>query len=239
MGKFTHISDWVLHETDDYVFVNKPPYFPVVAERGKFTNIPVLDLAKKVWSDAVLCHRLDRETSGVLLIAKNPDAYRHASMQFEHRAMRKVYHAIVDGRMQFTELRTDLPINTDDLKNIRIDRKLGKSAITVFQTLEIFKHFTLMECVPVTGRLHQIRVHLASQNAHISGDQLYGSKIPMLSEIKRKMHGEDTPLIQRFALHAFALTLPLPDGQELTVEAPYFKDFEVFLKQLRKYDSLA
>jgi 23S rRNA pseudouridine955/2504/2580 synthase len=237
MSKPANILNWVLLENEDYVFINKPPFVPSVPERGKFTNTPVLELARKVWPEAILCHRLDRETSGVLLVAKNPEAYRHASIQFENRAVRKVYHAVVDGRIQFDGLRTDLPINTDNLANVRVDRKLGKSAITVFQTLEIFRHFTLMECVPVTGRLHQIRVHLASQNAHIAGDHLYGSETPMLSQIKRKMHGEDTSLIQRFALHAFSLSFTTADGTEISVEAPYFKDLEVFLKLLRKYDS--
>ncbi|MBS3914086.1 MAG: RluA family pseudouridine synthase [Bacteroidetes bacterium] len=236
MAKRADISDWILKETADYVFVNKPPFFPSVPERGKYTNIPVLELARKVWPDAILCHRLDRETSGVLLIAKNPEAYRHASIQFENRKVNKVYHAIVNGKIQFDNLEVNLPINTDDLKHIRIDKLQGKAATTYFQTLEVFRHFTLLECKPVTGRLHQIRVHLASQNAQISGDVLYGSQVPMLSEIKRKMSGEDTPLIQRFALHAYSLEFEQINGERIMVNALYNKDFEVFIKLLRKYD---
>ncbi len=93
-----------------------------------------------------------------------------------------------------------------------------------------------MECEPKTGRLHQIRVHLQSQNACIAGDTLYGSDIPMLSWVKRKLHGTDTPLIQRFALHAKQMRIQAPDGPDLVLEAPYSKDIEVMLKHLNKYN---
>lgn len=237
MAKPLSIRDLIVFENDDYAFINKPPFVPSVAERGKFTAVPVLELAREAWPDAILCHRLDRETSGILIIAKNPEAYRHASIQFEKRKVNKVYHAIVEGRVFFENLEVNLPINTDKLNAIKIDRKTGKPALTYFHTLENFKHFSLVECRPVTGRLHQIRVHLASQNARIAGDELYGAHIPFLSEIKRKMSGTDSPLIQRFALHARSVSLALPDGNTCTVEAPYYKDFEVFLKLLHKYDN--
>jgi 23S rRNA pseudouridine955/2504/2580 synthase len=93
-----------------------------------------------------------------------------------------------------------------------------------------------MECEPKTGRLHQIRVHLQSQNACIAADTLYGSDIPMLSWVKRKLHGTDTPLIQRFALHAKQMRIQAPDGTDLVLEAPYSKDMEVMLKHLNKYN---
>lgn len=236
MAKPLNIQDLILSETADYAFINKPPFIPSVAERGKFTAVPLIDLAKKRWPDATLCHRLDRETSGILLVAKHPEAYRHASIQFEKRKVRKVYHAIVEGRVFFDNLEVNLPINAEKLNAIRIDRKYGKTALTHFQSLEHFRHFTLVACSPVTGRLHQIRVHLASQNARIAGDLLYGGTVPMLSQIKKKMSGEDAPLIQRFALHAVSLSIHLPDGSLFSAEAPYYKDFEVFLKLLRKYD---
>ena len=94
----------------------------------------------------------------------------------------------------------------------------------------------MIQCRPKTGRLHQIRVHLSSQNAKISGDILYGSQIPMLSKIKRKLSGEDRPLIERFALHAYQLKFTDLDGSIQEIQAPYAKDLEVFLKLLRKYD---
>ena len=134
------------------------------------------------------------------------------------------------------DLWVDLPINTEQIGKIKIDKINGKPAQTKFHTLELFKHFTLLECEPKTGRLHQIRVHLASQNAKIAGDVLYKSIIPKLSTIKRKISGEDTDLIQRFALHAKSLEFNDIDGSRVFVETEYPKDFAVFLKLLNKYD---
>ncbi len=226
----------IIHETDNWLVINKPPYIPSLPERGKYTAESVIEWAKKKWEDAILCHRLDRETSGCLIIAKNADAYRHISIQFEKRRVKKLYHAIVDGKVRFHELWVDLPINTENVLKIRIDKQNGKSAQTLFNTLQNFNHFTLIECQPRTGRLHQIRVHLASQNAKIAGDLLYGSQIPKLSLIKRKFSGEDTVLMPRFALHAREVEFEDLNGELCSFEAEYPKDFSVFLKLLNKYD---
>jgi len=226
----------ILKETDDWVCVYKPPFVPSMPERGKYTAQPVIDWAQNRYETAILCHRIDRETSGIMILAKNAEAHRHISMQFEHRQIEKTYHAIVDGPVNFENFEVDLPINTQDLHHIRIDKRFGKEAQTTFHTLETFRHFSLIQCRPKTGRLHQIRVHLSSQNAKISGDVLYGSQIPMLSKIKRKLSGEDRPLIERFALHAFRLKFADLDSSIQEIEAPYAKDMEVFLKLLRKYN---
>ncbi len=226
----------IVRETENWVAIHKPPYVPSLPERGIFTAESVQDWGRRVWGDAILCHRIDRETSGVLLMAKNTEAHRHFSMQFEHRQVKKVYHALVNGRIDFQEFQVNLPINTENPKKIRIDKQWGKPALTEFNSLQTFKHFTLMECRPHTGRMHQIRVHLAAQNASIAGDQLYGSPVPMLGRIKRKLSGEDRPLIDRFALHARRLELTDLDGSPLVIEAEYPKDFAVFLKLLNRYD---
>ncbi len=233
-GKKQHIT--IIAETDHWVAINKPPYVPSLPERGKYTAESVLEWSRKRWPDSILCHRIDRETSGALLIAKDAETYRHVSMQFEKRQIEKIYHAIVDGVVEFQDFWVDLPINTDNLNNIKIDKQFGKLAQTHFQTLETFRHFTLLECKPKTGRLHQIRVHLSSQNAKIAADELYGSKTPMLSLVKRKISGEDRPLIQRFALHARELVFKDLENQTISIQAEYPNDFGVFLKLLDKYD---
>jgi 23S rRNA pseudouridine955/2504/2580 synthase len=233
-----NFTDWIIFENDDLLVVNKPAFVPSVPERGKITNASILELANQTYGDCIMCHRLDRETSGALVVAKNAEAYRHISIQFEKRQVKKVYHAIVEGRIFFDHFEVNIPINTDDLKHIHIDRKNGKLANTFFHTLETFKHFTLMECMPVTGRLHQIRVHLASQNARIAGDHMYGGRDWFLSEIKKKFKGEDKPMIARFALHAKSINFQLPQGEQVTIEANYANDFEVFLKLIKKYDAV-
>jgi len=230
-------EDWIIHEDENTLAISKPPFISSLDERSG--NEPsVIRLAKAYNEDLQLCHRIDKETSGVLLMAKNADAYREIAMAFEHRKVEKVYHAIVDGATNFAEHVVDLNIYASKSGKVRIDRD-GKEAVTLFQSLEIFQHFTLMECMPVTGRMHQIRIHLASQNASITADILYGGKLPYLSHIKRKFHigreKEETPMIARFALHAYSLFMET-ENINLDIQAPYPKDFEVLLKLIRKYD---
>ncbi len=183
---------------------------------------------------------MDKETSGALLIAKNAEAYRNAAMQFEAREVQKMYHAIVASPRKFDKLVVDLPIKQTSTGTVKIDKQDGKKALSVFTTLRLFKHYALMQCEIYTGRMHQIRIHLASQNASIAADITYKGKIPLLSEIKKKFKNsdeEERPMIQRVALHAFSLQFADLDGQIIFIEAPYPKDFEVFLKVLEKYDS--
>lgn len=226
-------KDSVLYEDGDYLVINKPPHISTLEDRHEGTNI--LQLAREVEPDPQVCHRLDKDTSGVLAIARNPEAYRHLSMQFEHREVTKMYHAIADGIHNFKDELVDAPILKQNDGTARISRD-GKEAQTYFNTLQSFKFHTLIECSPVTGRMHQIRVHLAKLGAPITGDEQYGGKFFYLSSVKRgfnlKKSTEEEPLIKRMALHAFSLEFYLLDGRKVKVEAPYPKDFRVLLKQL-------
>ncbi|WP_129713890.1 RluA family pseudouridine synthase [Pedobacter sp. SYP-B3415] len=239
--KIPAFKSMVLFENDDYVVVNKPPFVSSLDERNAPGELNMLRLAKQYHPDAQVCHRLDKETSGCLLIAKTPEAYRSASMQFERRKVTKNYHAVVDGHVIFTDLLVDLPILNAGNKNVSIDRKDGKRAETIFNSLTYFKHYTLVNCQPITGRMHQIRIHLATQKASICGDDLYKGKPVFLSSIKRGFRlakgEEEQPIMKRFALHARSLVFKGVDDMEIAVEAPYPKDFAVLLNLLEKYDS--
>ena len=201
----------------------------------------MLRLAKQYSPDAQICHRLDKETSGALIIAKNPETYRLVSMQFERRKVTKVYHAIINGTHVFENLMIDLPILNVGNKNVTISRQDGKRAETVFNSIRYFKHYTLVDCRPLTGRMHQIRIHLATQRASIAGDDMYGGTPVFLSEIKRNYRltkGEDEqPIMKRFALHAKAVTFNIAPDKPMTFEAPYPKDFATLLKLLEKFDA--
>lgn len=236
--KHTKFKDIILYEDDNLIVVNKPAFLPSLDERSG-EGQSLLRMAKNYWPDAQLCHRLDRETSGALVIAKNNEAYRHMSVLFENRKVEKTYHAVVDGVLRFDNLVVDLPIKVDKSNRVNIDFKEGKPAETHFNTLEFFNHFTLVECKPVTGRMHQIRIHLASQNAVITGDVAYRGTLPMLSKYKRKYSyskwEEEQPMVKRFLLHAAKISFTTPDGKPLTIEAPYPKDFEVFLKVVKRH----
>ncbi len=198
----------------------------------------MLRLAKSYCSDAQAGHRLDKETSGVLIFAKHPEAYRHIAMQFEHRQVTKIYHAVVAGVHDFQGILVNLPILPLKIGVVKIDRAEGKEAETLFNSLEIYKAHTLVECIPFTGRMHQIRIHLQCLKAPIVMDALYGGPAIYLSEFKRKFKlakdTEEQPLISRVALHARALNFALMNGERLTVEAPYPKDMEALIRQLEK-----
>jgi len=118
---------------------------------------------------------------------------------------------------------------------VKIDHT-GKSAQTYFTTLKHFKNHSLIQCTPVTGRMHQIRVHLAWAKAPITGDEAYGGKAFYLSSVKRgfnlKKNEEEEPFMKRMALHAYSLSFLGLNGEKVDVTAPYPKDFGALLKQL-------
>jgi RluA family pseudouridine synthase len=235
MAKSTKLrfDDLIIFEDDDYVLINKPPFISTLEDRNTPENL--LALAKGKIDDAQVCHRLDKDTSGVLAIAKNPEAYRHLSMQFENRQVSKIYHAVADGLHQFQNQCVDAPILKQNDGTVRISRE-GKDAQTWFTSLEIYKNHTLVECRPVTGRMHQIRIHLSLLKAPIAGDETYGGKVFFLSSIKRNFklekNTEEQPLIKRMALHAFSLEFQNLKGEIVKTLAPYPKDFQALLKQL-------
>lgn len=236
--KTVDFKDLILFENQDYIVINKPPYVSSLDERDVIA-VNVLSMARSYWPHAQLCHRLDKETSGSLAIAKNPEAYRNLSMQFENREVRKMYHAVADGVHDFVEHEIYLPIYKMANGFAKVDKEKGKEALTYIQTLRAYKKHTLLQCMPVTGRLHQIRVHLASVAAPIACDDHYGGKPVFLSDMKKnfnlKKDTEEQSLMKRVALHAFYLEFIGLAGETIKTEAPYPKDFNVLVKQLEKY----
>jgi len=233
---YESLKELILKETSDYIFINKPPFISTLADRND--SVTILSLAKRYDEETQICHRLDKETSGVLLIAKNPDAYRNASLHFENRTANKLYHAISDGIHSFKNEVVDLPLHITSSGFVKISHKRGKQAKTTFNTITAFKRHSLIACMPESGRMHQIRVHLASLNASIAGDEAYGGKPLFLSNLKNKYHlgkgKEELPIVKRFALHARLLAIQDLAGNALSCEAPYPKDFEVAVKQLKR-----
>lgn len=229
--------DLILFENDDYVVVNKPPFLPTLDERvGGALNL--LRMARQHYDDVQVGHRLDRDTSGALALAKNPAAYRHLAMQFENREVKKQYNAVVWGTPQLEHQLVDRHIENTTRGKARLAYN-GKPAETYFTTLETFAKHALVLAEPVTGRMHQIRLHLMYLQAPIVGDGLYGGEDLYLSSLKKKFNlkagEEEQPFIKRFALHALKLSFAGLDGAEITVEAPYPKDFRVLVETLRQY----
>ena len=167
-------------------------------------------------------HRLDKETSGVIVLAKTEAAYHHLVRQFKSRKTEKTYLALVDGLPPTPTGRIEANVHRDE----RYRQKMavayegkGRRAISEYSTLRNFDNHTLLEVKPLTGRTHQIRVHLAYIGSPVAGDQIYGRR-------KSSIPGE------RFFLHAQKLKIELPDGKPREFMAPLPKELEDILTQL-------
>lgn len=201
-------------------------------------EVNLLVLARTYFPGSQLAHRLDKETSGVMIVAKNQDAYRHIALQFESRKVEKVYHAVVEGIHDFSHLEASFPLNIPQKGPVKVSNGQGKESLTFFHSLKGYKRHTLMEARPVTGRMHQIRVHLAHLGAPIVGDIQYGGHPFYLSSIKRnynlKRGTDEKPLIKRLALHAYSVAFESANGTKRVVQAPYPKDLTVLKLQLER-----
>lgn len=231
----------ILYQDEHYFVVNKP-YGIATLDHRHADQPSMLAEARRFWPDAQACHRIDKETSGLLVFAKHNEAYRNLAMQFESRSVHKAYHAVCGGVHAFHEKEVDLPIEVLRGGTARIDRHAGKPAWTIFNTLVVFRHATLVQCEPVTGRMHQIRIHLAALKAPILADSMYGGTFLYVSQLKRRFKlakgEEERPLMNRVALHAYSIGFKNVDHQTpVQVVAPYPKDFKALLRQLELHDS--
>lgn len=229
-------QDAILFQDEDFTIINKPPGLSTLEDRS--SDQSVLGFAKMKNDQASPAHRLDKDTSGVLVIANHSDAYKYFAEKLEHREVKKVYHAVVDGIKSFENFEAAESLHSSSNKT-HMDRD-GKPSLTLIQSLEFFKKHTLLKCFPVTGRMHQIRVHLAHHRSPIVHDALYGGPPAFLSDLKKNFNlgkfEEERPMISRLALHARSITFVHPKtGETVEVEASYPKDFDVFVKQLRKF----
>jgi RluA family pseudouridine synthase len=232
----------VLFEDDALLVLDKPPNLLVLPDR--FNNaLPNLytTLCEELGSLFVV-HRIDKETSGVILFAKTAEAHAQLNTQFEGRAVEKVYQAIVLGEPESRAGTIDLPLSESSAGTMKVDRKKGKESVTDYTVLEQFRGYAWVELRPKTGRQHQIRVHLQAMGTPIVGDSLYGNGRGFyLSMIKPgyRNAGEEKPLVKRTALHAASLTFQHPvHGERTTFTSPLPKDLRSALKYLRKFRSL-
>src|SRR5690606_15321892 len=185
-----------------------------------------------------IVHRLDADTSGVIVCAKDESAHFKLARQFEQRTVEKEYVAIVRGRMKEPTGVIDKPIgrHPDHYEMQRVHPQ-GKQAVTAWEVLETFKRFSLLRLKPATGRTHQLRVHLAAINHPIVGDRLYSNKPPLTrSEVEgREAEPGEPPLIARQALHAARLEFEHPrSGERVSFEAPLPEDMQRTLEALRE-----
>jgi len=231
----------VLYEDKNLVVLDKPAPFLTIPDMYNHAENNLAALLRNKFNDIFVVHRLDRETSGVILFAKDAESHKKLCTSFEDRLVRKKYLAIVNGTPKETTGIIELAIDENPKgKGGMIISKKGKDSVTEFSVLESLGNFSLVEASPLTGRTHQIRVHLHAIGHPLAVDSVYGTRKELyLSEIKRKFkHAKDTeekPLISRCTLHSASLTFPHPvSGEMITIEAPLPKDMNALLSQLRK-----
>lgn len=220
----------ILYEDADVIAVNKPAGVVVHAGAGAHSGTLVNRLVHHFGTLSQvggelrpgIVHRLDRYTSGVLLVARTDAAHRHLAAQFAGRKIEKTYLALVHGAMPAETGRITTPITRDPGKRVRMTTRLGRgrAAFTQYRVLRRFPGFTYLEVVIGTGRTHQIRVHLASLRHPVVGDQLYGAAARV----------EGQPPLGRYFLHAWRIRFTSPStGRTITVEAPLPDDLEQWM----------
>jgi 23S rRNA pseudouridine1911/1915/1917 synthase len=238
----------IIYQNADIMVINKPAGISVTKDRsGKPQLVDYFNkqLGEEMTAKLRLVHRLDKDTSGVMILALNRAAQRQFADYFFNRTIKKTYLALVKGAVLEPEGVVDAPIAPCKKKQdlMIIDRRNGKESVTNWRLLANFGLISLLAATPLTGRMHQIRVHLASIGLPLAIDPLYASTAPiMLSEFKRDYRlgkfQEEKPLIERLTLHAYQIVIPEQAGiQPNCLTAKLDKKFAATVKMLTKHNA--
>jgi len=233
----------ILFENDQLVVLNKPSGLLSIPDRfGK--EVSLKDLLKQKYGEIFTVHRLDKDTSGVIVFAKSDDAHKQLSQLFEGREVEKYYLGLVVGNLINESDRIEAPIMEHPGKNgSMIIHEKGKPSVTDYEILENFRYYAWLKFQIHTGRTHQIRLHMKHIGHSIICDELYGDGKPLLlSAFKKKFKlskasEEERPILSRLALHSWKLKFTL-NGEQFDLEAEPPKDLRAVLQQLRKWNSV-
>ncbi|MBI4164995.1 MAG: RluA family pseudouridine synthase [Acidobacteria bacterium] len=231
----------IVYEDEDLVVVDKPAGMVVHVGAGVKSGTLVNALLHHVGSLSAaggalrpgIVHRLDKMTSGLVIVAKNDATHRALAAQFKSREIHKTYLALVHGRVSKDSGEIARPVGRDPVRRVRMRAGglTSRDALTRYRVVKRFPHFTLLEAMPLTGRTHQIRVHLASIGHPVVGDTLYGAPG------KLRLNGKEEPTLERTFLHAAALQFSHPRSREsLALISPLPSQLEDFLAHLAKED---
>ena len=231
----------IIFENDDFVAVNKSAGMLTIPDRHDETQLSLYKILVQQYGKIFIVHRLDRDTSGLVLFAKNEVSHKYFSQLFERRNIEKIYLGIIRGSLPAKKGFVDEAIAEHPLhQGVMTVSKKGKPSLTDYEVMEDYGIFSLVQFNIQSGRTHQIRVHMKFAGHPIACDTVYGQgkSIP-LSSFKRKyklsLHDEEErPLINRMALHSHRLIFMDAHAKKHTLEAPLPKDMKALLQQLKK-----
>ena len=231
----------ILYEDDNIVAVNKPSGMLTIPDRHNSDIFSLRSILDKRFNKIFVVHRLDKDTSGIIVFAKNEISHKYFSELFENRKVEKIYLGLIVGKPIALEGKIDEPIAENHTKpGTMITHIKGKPALTHYRILQTFPSYSLAEFNIQTGRTHQIRVHCKHIGHAIACDALYGDGAPVyLSHLKKKYklskdQLQEKPLLSRLALHSYKLSFKNTNGAELCLEAPLPKDIRALINQLEK-----
>ena len=235
------IGEIIISETPDWIAINKPSGLLSIPDReGK--EISLKKMLQEKFETIFTVHRLDKDTSGLIVFAKNEQTHKNLSLQFEERQTEKIYQGLLIGSLPEKEGTVHILIAENPAKKgtMQVNSK-GKESITDFKVLTDFKIFSWVQFQIHTGRTHQIRVHAKHLGHPVVYDEIYGDGKPlMVSSIKSKFNLsknelEERPILNRLALHAFSLKFSDINGETIKLEAALPKDLKATLQQLDKW----
>src|ERR1700712_1291728 len=229
----------IIFENDEFIALNKPAGLLSVPDRMQSTP-SLKDLLIGRFGNIFTVHRLDRETSGVIVFAKTAETHQYLSVIFQDRQVEKVYFGIVWGSPSSLSGIIELPMLEHPGKNgtMVVNRK-GKPASTGYEVIENFGKYSLIKFNLFTGRTHQIRVHMKETGHPILCDPLYGEGKPFLVSSLKKNYKhsdleEEKPILNRLALHAASISFNDQHGKHFTLKADMPKDLRALVNQMTK-----
>lgn len=231
-----------LFENDQIVAFNKPSGMLSIPDRFDATKTCVKNIAEKQYERLFVVHRIDRDTSGIIIFAKDEDTHKYLSQLFQSRNIEKYYLAIVQGNPFVTQGTIEKNIMPHPTIGGRmVINPKGKEARTDFEVLQNFLGYALVKLRIYTGRTHQIRVHMKDLGYPLLCDPVYGQDAPLfLSDIKKNYklsvsELDERPILSRLALHASEIKFDDAAGKPIHIQAPLPKDMSASLKQLEKW----
>jgi 23S rRNA pseudouridine955/2504/2580 synthase/23S rRNA pseudouridine1911/1915/1917 synthase len=234
-------EELILFENNDFVIVNKPSGLLTIPDR-EAKEISIKKILQSKVHEVFTVHRIDKVTSGIVVFAKNQTMHRHLSMLFEKRKTKKIYEGLVLGTPANNTGTINQPISEHPAyKGVMTVHRKGKESITEYEVVENFKLFSWMKFTILTGRTHQIRVHMKHIGHPLACDELYGDAKPVfISQLKHKYklsksEEEEKPIINRLTLHASELSFTGINNELFHFQAPLPKDLRAVFKQLQKW----